>query len=83
MGKWNKVYDKVVSGQSDAGIRFDDLCGLLERLGFTERIKGSHHIFGMEGIAESINVQTAKGNAKPYQVGQVRTFIEAHKLTLE
>jgi hypothetical protein len=44
MGKWNKLLDKIMQGSSDAAIPFDDLCGLLERLGFEKRTRGSHNI---------------------------------------
>jgi len=36
---------RVVEGKSDANINFEDLCRLLLRLGFEERVRGSHHIF--------------------------------------
>lgn len=36
---------QVLSGVADAAIRFDDLCRLLESLGFEKRVQGSHHIF--------------------------------------
>ena len=52
---------------------------LLKSLGFQMRIKGSHHIFYMNGIDEIINLQ-AKGNkAKNYQVEQVRKLILKYK----
>jgi predicted RNA binding protein YcfA (HicA-like mRNA interferase family) len=67
-------------GCSDANIPFDSLCGLLRQLGFDERIRGSHHIFAKESIAEILNLQ-AKGNkAKPYQVQQVRKLILKYRL---
>ncbi len=37
-------------------VLFIDLCQLLTRLGFDERIKGDHHIFTMIGIDEIINL---------------------------
>jgi hypothetical protein len=36
---------RVLEGTSDANIRFSELRDLLSRLGFAERIRGSHHIF--------------------------------------
>jgi hypothetical protein len=58
------------------------LVNLLKSLGFQMRIKGSHHIFYMNGIDEIINLQ-AKGNkAKNYQVEQVRKLILKYKLKL-
>jgi hypothetical protein len=43
MGKYDKLIDKILRGTSDANILFDDLRGMLTRLGFDERIRGSHH----------------------------------------
>jgi len=34
---------------------------LLKRLGFQERIKGSHHIFFRDGVAEILNLQEYSG----------------------
>jgi len=49
---------------------------ILLSLGFAERIKGSHHIFTKENVAEIINVQPLNdGNAKAYQVKQVRNIL--------
>jgi len=66
-----KMLRRLLSGTSDAAIRFDDLCSLLESLGFEKRVKGSHHLFRMAGIEEKINLQRDGGQAKPYQVKQV------------
>jgi len=49
---------KGADGRSDANIRFRDLVGLLKALGFDERIKGDHHIFTRDGVAEIINLQS-------------------------
>ena len=48
---------------------------LLRRLGFEERIRGSHHLFRLPGVDVLINLQVAGGKAKPYQVRQVRVAI--------
>ena len=75
----------MLDGRVDASIRFDDLRALLQNLGFTERVRGSHHIFRKEGVAERLNLQRDDGHAKPYQVRQVRGAILKHNLgdTLE
>jgi hypothetical protein len=44
MSKLEKLLIKFLRGTSDANIDFDELRSLLLRLGFEERIKGSHHI---------------------------------------
>jgi predicted RNA binding protein YcfA (HicA-like mRNA interferase family) len=80
MGKWSKLRQKVLLGDSDANIAFDDLCHLLRRLGFGERISGSHHIFSQNGIEEIINIQPKGRKAKTYQVGQVRDMILKYRL---
>lgn len=51
------------------------VCSLLRERGFDERIKGSHHIFSKEGVAEILNLQPKGAKAKPYQVQQVRKVI--------
>lgn len=75
MSRPAKTLDKVIRGQSDANIAFNDLRGLLLHLGFEERVKGSHHIFTRDDVAEVLNIQPRAGKAKAYQVEQVRTVI--------
>jgi hypothetical protein len=72
----NSILNKILSGLSDKNIRFGDLRKNLISLGFTERIKSSHHIFTKENVAEIINVQPLNdGKAKAYQVKQVRNIL--------
>ena len=66
---------RVLGGTSDAAIRFDDLCSLLDGLGFEKRVKGGHHLFRKAGVEERINLQREGNHAKPYQVKQVRAVI--------
>ncbi len=80
MGKWDKLLDRVLRGTNDASIPFDDLCGLLERLGFKRRTRGSHNVFRREGIMERPNLQRSGSNAKVYQERQVRDIILRYKL---
>lgn len=63
-----KTLEKVRRGTSDANIQFGDLTTLLLALGFEERIKGSHHIFSLEGQEAALNLQQDGSKAKPYQV---------------
>ena len=74
---------RVLRGSSDANIRFSELRGLLSRLGFAERIKGSHHIFTREDVAEILNLQPRNSLAKPYQVKQVRRILIRYKVAQE
>lgn len=76
----DKTLSQILSGRRDAGIRFLDLCQLLHRLGFDERIRGDHHIFTKIDIVEILNLQPKGSLAKPYQVKQVRSIILRYKL---
>ncbi|MGE5443709.1 MAG: type II toxin-antitoxin system HicA family toxin [Ignavibacteriales bacterium] len=80
MGKYDKLLLRILRGTSDANIPFDDLCQLLRRMRFEERIRGSHHIFRKRGIEEKINLQRDGSKAKVYQVRQVRAVILKYKL---
>jgi hypothetical protein len=83
MGKYDKLIDKILRGTSDANILFDDLRGMLTRLGFDERIRGSHHVYRKEGIEEKLNLQQDGSKAKSYQVRQVRAIIIKYHLAGE
>jgi len=52
----------------------------MKHLGFEERIKGSHHIFSKQGVAEILNFQPKGNKSKPYQVKQIREIILRYKL---
>lgn len=80
MGKYQKLRNSILAGTSDGNIEFDALCHLLVRLGFDERIRGSHHIFTRTGVTEIINVQPRGNLAKDYQVKQIRRIILHYRL---
>lgn len=80
MSKLGKIEIQILSGRSDANIDFTDLCRLLDKFGFDERIKGSHHVFTKDGVEEIINIQPIGSKAKAYQVKQVRNLILKYKL---
>ena len=81
LSKHRILFQRLLEGNSDNNIRFEELCSLLRRLGFTERIKGGHHIFSMDRISEIINLQKrSDGKAKAYQVGQVRYLVQEYRL---
>jgi predicted RNA binding protein YcfA (HicA-like mRNA interferase family) len=75
-----KTLEKILRGDSDANIRFEELCHLLQAKGFRMRISGSHHIFTQTGIMERINLQKEGSKAKPYQVRQIRKILAYYKL---
>ena len=80
MGKYEKLCDSILCGTADANIEFSELCQLLKRFGFDERVRGSHHIFRKTGIEERPNLQCIGSKAKPYQVRQVRMVLLKYKL---
>lgn len=75
-----KLKWKILQGLSDANIPFESLRKFLLRLGFEERVKGSHHIFWKTGVEEILNLQHLGPRAKPYQVRQVRNLLVRHKM---
>ncbi len=80
MSKYDKLLSLILRGTADANIPFDELCRLLQKIGFEERIRSSHHIFRKEGMLEKINLQRDGNKAKVYQVRQVRAVLVKYKL---
>jgi predicted RNA binding protein YcfA (HicA-like mRNA interferase family) len=85
MGRWR---DLVEAGRrSPANVRFHELCLLLEHLGFVERRRaGSHRIYrhGSRQDVPLVNLQAGgTGKAKPYQVRQVLSIIDAYGLEVD
>ena len=78
-----KLLQTILEGASDANIPFSGLCQLLRQMGFSERIRGSHHIFSRTGVEEILNIQPKGPKAKPYQVKQVRGVVLKYKLGSE
>jgi hypothetical protein len=83
VAKSDELLSRILRGTSDANIAFNRLRNLLKRLGFTERIRGDHHVFTKSGVEEIINLQPQGGKAKPYQVRQVRGVIVKYRLSGE
>ncbi len=83
MGKYNKLLVKIIKGTSDSNIPFSELCLMLNKFGFDERIRGDHHIFIKKDVDEILNLQPKGSKAKPYQVKQVRNLIFKYRLELE
>ena len=83
MARTHKLLAQILRGDADANIPFSGMIQLLKRLGFRERIKGSHHIFWRDGVPEILNLQAHSGKCKPYQVKQIRNVIISHRLAGE
>ena len=80
MNRHQRLLRRILSGQADANIRFRDLRALLLALGFEERIRGSHHIYEMQGLPEVVTLQPQGSNAKRYQVRQLRRLFIQYQL---
>ncbi len=75
MSKLEKVLAKVLSGASDANIKFDDLCYLIEKLGYERNGgRGSHQTYTRGPWF--LNLQKYGPNAKSYQVRQIREQLQ-------
>jgi predicted RNA binding protein YcfA (HicA-like mRNA interferase family) len=77
-----KTLQQILAGSRN--IRFDDMRRLVEAFGFElARVSGSHHIFKHLDIAELVNLQNVRGQAKPYQIRQFLKLVEEYNLVLE
>jgi hypothetical protein len=56
VGKHEELRLRILQGKSDANVDFDELCRLLQYLGFEQRTRGSHHVFRKHGVRELINL---------------------------
>jgi predicted RNA binding protein YcfA (HicA-like mRNA interferase family) len=79
MSKTDRVLERILSGQADNNINFDELCHLLRHLGFAERTRGSHHIFKILNVP-AIVLQADATHAKSYQIRQVRQILKQFKI---
>ncbi|MCB1076955.1 MAG: type II toxin-antitoxin system HicA family toxin [Verrucomicrobiae bacterium] len=69
--------------QSPQNLRFAELITLAEAFGYRlDRVSGSHHLLVHPSAERPLNIQNAKGKAKPYQVRQFLRDIEEFRLTL-
>ncbi|MFT5091144.1 MAG: putative RNA binding protein YcfA (HicA-like mRNA interferase family) [Planctomycetota bacterium] len=75
-----KLLELILSGASDANMPFDAICNLLQHLGFRLRVRGSHHIFTWSGATGKLNLQSSGGKVKPYQVKQIRAFLNQYQI---
>ncbi|HEV7424791.1 MAG TPA: type II toxin-antitoxin system HicA family toxin [Thermoanaerobaculia bacterium] len=80
MTQREKTLEEILRGKADANIRFVELRSLLLSLGFSERTRGSHHVFSKKDIDEQIVLQQQGSKAKAYQVRQVRSVLIKYHL---
>ncbi len=80
MSQLEKLRATILAGTSDTNIDFPTLRKLLKRLGFAERVRGSHPIFSHKDMEEILSLQPQSGKARPYQVKQVRQVLVKYRL---
>lgn len=80
MSRREKSLERLRDFQRDGSWDFNDLCELLQQLGFEMRISGSHHFFRKPGIAAAINLQPLGKQAKKYEVRQARQVLQSNSL---
>lgn len=80
MSRFEKTLLAILSGTRDRNILFADLQVVLDRMGFQCRVRGDHFIYTKDGVEEIINLQPKGGQAKPYQVKQVRGIILRYQM---
>ena len=74
MNRHERLLQTILRGRSDANVRFADLRALMQHLGFEERsTRKPSPLSDKEGVLQKRSTSSADdGNAKPYQVRQVR-----------
>jgi len=76
-----KVYESVMSGESDNNIKYSDFRKLIIDLGFEfRRQRGSHTMYFHNDIKEFLNIQKDGNKAKGYQVEHLRNVILRHSM---
>jgi predicted RNA binding protein YcfA (HicA-like mRNA interferase family) len=78
----DRLLDHVLASRGP--LAFRDLERLLAGLGFElRRVSGSHYIFQHPRVPRPLNVQPHRGEAKPYQLRQLRDMIVEFGLGLD
>lgn len=82
MSRFSKLKERISEPEAQNNITFDELCYVVQKLGFIHRKKPSgHNVFTKDGIPEIINLQPGQnGKAKRYQVQQVADLVLQYDL---
>jgi hypothetical protein len=82
MGR-RKLLRRITAGAVN-NVRFADFVDLVQAFGFgLQRSEGNHRIFWHGGIMEALNLQSQKGEAKPYQIRYFVRLVERYNPRLE
>ena len=77
-----KFLARLITNQKN--VKYNDFIALVKAFEFVHRrTDGSHDIFKHVSVSESLNTQSRKGEAKPYQVRQFLAIVEEHNLMLK
>ena len=80
MSKHEKALARVLQGTPDTDVTFDELRGVLLRLGFEERApSGSHYTYSHPDIRDILTVPRHRPT-KPVYVRKARALILKHNL---
>jgi len=75
-----KLLRRLSSG-TVKNVGFVDFERLVQACGFQlDRVRGSHHIYRHPELAEKLNLQRVRGEAKPYQIRQFLVLVEKYHL---
>ena len=77
-----KLLTQIINNRKN--VKYNDFKILIEAFGYEYiRSNGSHNIYEHRDVPEVLNIQNAKGEAKPYQIKQFLDFIEIYNLQME
>jgi hypothetical protein len=77
-----KYFERIL--QSQKNVHFAELEWLVQAFGFVLiRTNGSHCVYKHPRVPELLNLQSVKGQAKPYQITEFLAYVEAYQLTME
>lgn len=78
-----KLFQRLLDGAL-RNVDFSDFTHLVDAFGFRlDHVHGSHHFYFHPRVAEVLNLQPHRGEAKPYQIRQFLALVERYNLELE
>lgn len=77
-----RLWQRILQGHVH-NIDFRDFCSLLEAFGFVyDHERGDHIYYRHPKVKQVVNVQERRGQAKHYQVRQIRDLVREYDLAL-
>ena len=74
MSKLQKLAQKILDGRD---VSYDEVEGLLFKMGFRLEIRGSHHIFRKKGYLRNISIKR-RTQLLRYQIADIREVLRDH-----